>query len=142
MNTMKTIYKYYVLALCFFMGSITAFAQGDNLEWDAKSYLVSIDNYDVEIESNLGKQGSTFTWEQVSNLSSRTQQYTVTSVTGNWDAQQNLGNLSYTLSSEDDGATLSVVGTTEGITMEFTILDGNGSPFKSYVFTIDTFTNL
>ena len=124
------------------MGSIMVFAQSENLEWDAKSYLVSIDNYDVEIESNLGKQGSTFTWEQVSNLSAQTQQYSVTSVTGNWDAQQNLGNLSYTLSSEDDGATLSVVGTTEGITMGFTILDGNGSPFKSYVFIVDTFTNL
>ncbi|MHA7843210.1 MAG: hypothetical protein ACX93I_07815 [Winogradskyella sp.] len=112
------------------------------MEWEAKSHLVSIDGYDVEIESNLSKQSSTFTWEQVSNLSSRTQQYTVTSVTGTWDAQHNLGNTSYALSSPDDTATLSIVGTTEEVTIEFTVLDGNGNPLKSYVFTVETFTNL
>ena len=139
---MKTVHRYHILLLCLVLGTVTAFAQSENIEWEAKSHLVSIDGYDVEIESNLDKQGSIFSWEQVSNLSSRTQHYTVTSVTGSWDSQHDLGNIAYTLSSEDDGATLSVVGTAEGITMELTIIDGNGSPFKSHVFTIDTFTNL
>lgn len=139
---MKTTYRSYILALCLFIGSLVTYAQSPSMEWEAKSHLVSIDGYDVEIESNLSKQSSTFTWEQVSNLSSRTQQYTVTSVTGTWDAQHNLGNTSYALSSPDDTATLSIVGTTEEVTIEFTVLDGNGNPLKSYVFTVETFTNL
>lgn len=139
---MKTIYKIYVLVLCFFIGTAVSLAQNTNLEWTAKSYLVSVNTSDVEIESNLSKQSSTFTWEQISNLSSQTRHYTVTSVTGNWDAQQSLGTINYMLTSEDDDASLTVLGTTEEITMQFIIRDENGNPFKTYVFTIDTFTNL
>lgn len=143
MNTMKTIYKYYVLALCFFVGSIMAFAQGENLEWDAKSYLVSIDNYDVEIESNLGKQGSTFTWEQISNFSTLTVQYSITSISGQWDLQQQTGQLNYTLtSSTAESATLLVLGTDEGVSMTFTLVDANGDGSKTYEFTLESFTNL
>lgn len=139
---MKTIYKIYVLVLCFFIGTAVSLAQNTNLEWTAKSYLVSVNTADVEIESHLSKQSSTFTWEQISNLSSQTRHYTVTSVTGNWDAQQSLGTISYMLTSEDDDASLTVLGTTEEITMQFIIRDENGNPFKTYVFVIDTFTNL
>jgi hypothetical protein len=139
---MKTIYKNYMLMLCFFIGTAVTLAQNENIEWSAKSYLVNINDYDVEIESNLSKQASTFIWEQISNLSSQTQQYTVTSVSGTWNAQQNLGSINYTLTSEDDNANLIVSGTTEEVTMQFTILDTNGNPFKTYVFSIDTFTNL
>lgn len=131
-----------MLMLCFFIGTAVTLAQNENIEWSAKSYLVNINDYDVEIESNLSKQASTFIWEQISNLSSQTQQYTVTSVSGTWNAQQNLGSINYTLTSEDDNANLIVSGTTEEVTMQFTILDTNGNPFKTYVFSIDTFTNL
>ncbi|MEO1030301.1 MAG: hypothetical protein AAFX55_02795, partial [Bacteroidota bacterium] len=129
---MKTLYKFRLLALCFFMGTVISVAQDANMDWSAESYIVSIDTQEVAIASNLGKASSTFTWEQISNLSTRTIQYTVTSGSGQWDMQQQTGQLDYTLTSDGDSGTLSVLGTAEKITMTFTVLDGNGNAFKTF----------
>lgn len=139
---MKLLNKFYAVCLCFFIGTAITLAQNENFEWTAKSYLVSINDVDVEINSNLSKQASKFTWEQVSNLSTHSQQFNVTAVTGSWDTSQNLGNLSYQLNSTDTSASLLVSGTTEDISMQFTIHDENGNPVKTYVFLIDNFTNI
>ena len=139
---MKTIYKFRLLALCFFMGTVLGMAQDANMDWSAESYIVSIDAQEVAIESNLGKASSTFTWEQISNLSSRTIQYTITTSSGQWDTQQQTGQLDYALASDGDGATLTVLGTSEGVSMIFTVLDGNGNAFKTFEFDIDSFSNL
>ncbi|MEO1030034.1 MAG: hypothetical protein AAFX55_01455 [Bacteroidota bacterium] len=139
---MKTLYKFRLLALCFFMGTALGIAQDADMDWSAESYIVSIDTQEVAIASNLDKASSTFTWEQISNLSTRTIQYTVTTSSGQWDVQQQTGQLDYTLTSDGDSATLSVLGTSEGITMTFTVLDGNGNAFKTFEFDIDSFSNL
>ncbi|MEO1032428.1 MAG: hypothetical protein AAFX55_13540 [Bacteroidota bacterium] len=139
---MKTLYKFRLLALCFFMGTAISVAQDANMDWSAESYIVSIDAQEVAIASNLGKASSTFTWEQISNRSTRTIQYTITSGSGQWDVQQQTGQLDYTLASDGDGATLTVLGTSEGVRMTFTVLDGNGNAFKTFEFDIDSFSNL
>ena len=136
-------YKFYMLALCFFMGSITVIAQSEHTDWSAESYLVAINETDVEITSNLSKQDATFTWEQVGyNNAIDTTAFAITTVTGNWNTQDNLGTLSYELSSDALSANLTVTGTTEGITLVLTINHPNSSTSDSYAFYIDTFTNL
>ena len=136
---MKTRYKDYLLALSFLMVTALGFSQIENMDWSAKSLLVSIDTQDVEIKSNLSKTSLTFTWEQVSNLSTHTMVYSITSSSGSWDTQQQTGQLNYTLTSARGNATLVVLGTEDDIAMTLTAANAEGNEIKTLVFTIETF---
>tara|TARA_R110002051_G_scaffold289798_1_gene352907 strand:- start:309 stop:686 length:378 start_codon:yes stop_codon:yes gene_type:complete len=123
-------------------GTLVAFSQ-NNTHWEAESFIVSINDIDVAITSNLSKQNGIFTWEQISNLSSQSTQYEITSTTGNWDAQLNIGSISYMLTTEDNtNATLTIRGITEELTMHLIIYDASGHLLKDYIFIIENFTNL
>ena len=135
--------KYSLLILCFFIGTVVSFSQNQNTEWSAESYLVSINGTDVEITSNLTMQGTTFTWEQLGYNTTNTNTFTIASVTGNWNMQDGIGELNYELiTSEDTLASLTVTGTTEGITLSLIVNGTNGATDNSYTFYIETFTNL
>ncbi|MDC0009579.1 hypothetical protein OAE03_03375 [Winogradskyella sp.] len=139
---MKYINKYHALVLCFLVGTICASSQ-NNIQWNADSFAVGINDVDVAITSNLSKQNGIFTWEQISNLSSQSTQYEITSTTGNWDAQLNIGSISYMLTTEDNtNATLTIRGITEELTMHLIIYDASGQLLKDYIFIIENFTNL
>ena len=139
---MKRIYLTYTLLLSFMLSSFTMIAQNTTFDWEAKSYLVDINTKPVQIESNISKQTGVFTWEQVSNLSSNTIEFTITSATDNWDIQSQTGTVSYDLTSLDGNATLTLTGTQEEILLAMTLLDEQCQHLKNYVFLIDTLTQL
>lgn len=136
------IYRSYFVILCFFLGTLISIAQTVTIEWSAESYLVALNDVDVEIESHLTKQDTTFTWEQIGYNNSDTNLFTVTSTAGNWDSQNNLGELTYELTTEDSSANLTLTGTTDGITLTLLVHGLNGSPNENYTFYIETLTNL
>jgi hypothetical protein len=135
-------YKLNLLNLCFCLGTILSFSQTQNVEWEAESFLVTINEVDVEITSNIIKQGTTLTWEQIGYNNSDTSSFAITAVSGDWDTQTSLGELNYNLTSGELSANLAVTGTTEGITMLLLISDVNGTLVNSYTFYIETFNNL
>jgi hypothetical protein len=135
-------YKLNLLNLCFCLGTILSFSQTQNLEWEAESFLVTINEVDVEITSNMTKQGGTFTWEQIGYNNTDTSSFAITAVSGDWDTQTSLGELNYNLTSGELSASLAVTGTTEDITMQLIVSDANGTLVSSYTFYIDTFNNL
>jgi hypothetical protein len=139
-----SLYKTHLLSLCFFLGTLITIAQNQNSEWSAESYLVAVNNVDVEIESHLTKQGNTFTWEQIGYNNTDTSTFNITSTTGNWNAQNHTGELNYDLTlSDGTTANLNISGTTEGISM-LLIINVSNTANESYAFYIDmeTLTNL
>ncbi len=139
---MKITYQRYTIIIAFILSSFTMIAQNASFDWEAKSYLVDINTTPVQIESNISKQTGVFTWEQVSNLSTNTIEFTVATATDNWDIQSQTGTISYGLTSLDGNATLTLTGTQEDILLTLTLLDDQGQPLKNYVFLIDTLTQL
>lgn len=138
-DIMKAHYRNYLLALSLLMGTAPGLAQNGDMDWSAESLIVSIDGHEAEIRSYLDKSPSTFTWEQVGNLSSRTVAYSVTSSSGSWDPQHQTGELGYALTSANGNATLAVLGTEEGIAMTLTVANAEGTALKTLVFEIATF---
>lgn len=138
----SSLYKINLLALFFFLGTVASYSQTQNLEWSAESYLVAINMVDVEITSNLTKQNSVFTWEQLGYNTSDTSTFNITAISGNWNAQDNIGALNYELTSDGLSAALTLTGTTEGITLLLSINGANNTTSDSYTFYIETFTNL
>jgi hypothetical protein len=141
---MKPIFSYKLnsLTLCFCLSTILSFSQTQNLEWEAESFLVAMNGVDVEITSNMAKQGGTFTWEQIGYNNTDTSSFAITAVSGDWDTQTSLGELNYNLTLGELSASLAVTGTTEGITMLLIISDVNGTLVNNYTFYIETFNNL
>lgn len=138
----SSLYKINLLALFFFLGTVASYSQTQNLEWSAESYLVTINMVDVEITSNLTKQNSVFTWEQLGYNTSDTSTFNIAAISGNWNAQDNIGALNYELTSDGLSAALTLTGTTEGITLLLSINGANNTTSDSYTFYIETFTNL
>ena len=137
---MKTIYRTYLTIACFFLGTTVMLSQ--NQDWSAESPLVTVNGTDVEINSVLTKQGSGFTWLQNGYNTTTSNVFTVNAVTGSWDAQDQLGELVYTLTLDNVPASLRVVGTPEDIVMELTV-HNNGDPTPdTYTFLIETTNNL
>jgi len=54
-----------------------SFSQNQNLEWTAESFFIVANGTDVELTSNLTKQGSTFIWKQIVYNTSDTSTFTV-----------------------------------------------------------------
>lgn len=134
-------YRFYILTLCFFTGMTQSFSQNLNIEWSANSSIMTINSVDVTITSNLTKQGNSFVWEQRVNDITETNEFSIVSVTGNWDAQDALGTINYELSIDGIESNLQVNGNNDGITM--TLLISSSSPTKDiYTFHIDTLTQL
>ena len=137
---MKTIYRTYLTVACCFLGTMVTLSQAQ--DWTAESPLVNANGTQVEINSVLTKQGSTLTWLQNGYNTATTNVFTVSAVTGSWDAQSQTGELIYALSLNDVPASLKVTGTPEGIGMELTIeANGNGT-LDSYTFLIERTINL
>ena len=139
---MKTIYLKYTLIVTLVLSSLTTIAQNESFDWEAKSYLVDINSTSVQIESNIIKQSGIFTWEQVSNLSSNTIEFNITSVTDNWNSQSQTGTINYELTSLDGNASLTLTGFQDEILLTMVLLDDQGQAVKNYVFLIDNLTHL
>ncbi|MBO6881936.1 hypothetical protein, partial [Winogradskyella sp.] len=115
--------------------------QTQNADWSAENHLVNINGTDVEIRSTLTKQGLTFTWAQEGYNTSDSNTFTVLTAAGNWDVQNQLGEINYTLLQDEMPATLKVTGTTESIVVQLTIIRPNQSD-DLYSFEVETLTNL
>ena len=135
------IHRLYLPILCFLMGTVAVFSQTQNADWSAENHLVNINGTDVEIRSTLTKQGLTFTWAQEGYNTSDSNTFTVLTAAGNWDVQNQLGEINYTLLQDEMPATLKVTGTTESIVVQLTIIRPNQSD-DLYSFEVETLTNL
>ena len=139
------IYRIHAIALCFLLGTALSFGQSITTDWTAESYLVSINNTDVELTSQLIKTGTNMTWEQIGYNNSDTTVFNITASSGNWDTTTRLGELSYDLVIENTTVTgnLVVSGTSDGITITLAINMSNTAT-DTYLFEIDmdTLTNL
>jgi hypothetical protein len=123
------------------MGTVGISAQVENTDWWAENHSVNINGVDVEITSTLTKQGTTFTWFQDGYNTDSTTTFTVVTTTGNWDAQNQLGEINYTLLQGEMPATLKLTGTTEAVTFLLTIVRP-GQDDDLYSFEVETLTNL
>ncbi len=123
------------------MGTVAMFSQSQNIDWSAENYLVNINGTNVEIKSVLTKQGNTFTWHQDGYNTDSSTDFTVVTATGNWDVQNQLGELNYTLLQDEMPATLKVTGTAESIVVLLTIIHPDQSD-DLYSFEVETLTNL
>ncbi len=140
---MKTIiYQIHAIALCLMLGTALSFSQSTNSDWTAESPLVSINEVAVEIASHLSKTGTNIIWEQTQGTNTDSNTFVITNSSGSWDTQTNLGQLDYDLTLDDTIASLTVIGTSEEITINLTIYQPDGSVGSTYDFDIETFTNL
>lgn len=135
-------YKFYHIALCFFLGTMVSISQNQNIEWSAESFLIVANGTEVELTSNLTKQGTTFTWEQVGYNTTDTSTYTITATSGNWNTQDNIGELNYDLTLEELSANLTISGTEEGVIAILHINSADASGHDTYTFYIETLTSL
>ena len=124
------------------MSTVTGFSQNQVMNWSAESDLVTINDVDVELKSIFTKQGTSLTWVQEGYNTTQTNIYNITSATGNWDVQNQLGELDYVLTNGDESATFKVTGTSEGVTLLLIINNGENTPDDSYSFQLEIFTNL
>ncbi|WP_422106032.1 hypothetical protein [Winogradskyella sp.] len=134
---MKALYKFRLLALCFFIGMLLSFSQSQ--DWSAESYLVTINGKDVEINSTLTLQGASLVWHQNGYNTAHSLTFMVTGSSGSWDAQNQLGTLTYNLTLDSDSATMTVTGTAEGISIAL-VIDNSNTQIDSYSFEVETFT--
>lgn len=135
-------YNFYLLAICFFMGSMVGTSQTQNMDWLAESLVIMANDTEVELVSNLTKQGTSFTWEQVGDSTSDTSIFTITAVSGNWNIADNTGELTYDLTSEESSGSLTLDGNADGVIVILSINGTNGATNDSYTFYIETLSNL
>ncbi|WP_299101958.1 hypothetical protein [uncultured Winogradskyella sp.] len=142
---MKTIslYKLNLITFCFLLGTLFSFSQNEHIDWSAQSYLVGVNGTEVELNNNLTKQGTNFTWVQNGyNNTSETSSFNISLVTGNWNTSDNTGEIQYDLTTEDSTASLIINGNAEGIIVVLSINDVNEIAAESYTFYIESLTNL
>ncbi|MGB3151619.1 MAG: hypothetical protein WBB27_13250 [Maribacter sp.] len=135
-------YRTHLLTACFLLSSVLSFSQGQGLEWQAESNILLSNETEVMLTSNLTKQGSVFTWEQIGYNTSETITFNVSSTTGNWNAQNSTGELNYVLNSTETTATLTLDGNQDGVIAILIINGENAATTNSYTFYIETLTNL
>ena len=139
----NTLPKRPILSLLLaIFGAAYGIAQQTGPDWTAGTAGLRINGHYVTVDSQLGVQGDTFTWEQSANGAAETTEFAIQSVGGNWDASTSIGDMSYGLLYDGTtGGTLRVEGAEGGVTLTLTVPDPNGAQVQ-YVFVAETLTYL
>ncbi|MBC2844625.1 hypothetical protein [Winogradskyella flava] len=140
---MKLIITYRLMLLCigFLTMSQQGFSQNTSMDWVAESFLLNVNGTDVEISSNITKQGTAIVWEQQNPGTTQSTTFNLISVTGSWNIQNGTGSIDYELDQEGISATMNVIGTSEGITITLTYYANNSST-DEMIFQIDNLDQL
>ena len=133
-------YLYKIICLSLFLTTIHLSAQTQS-NYTLKSNQVSIFEKNKTLTSSLIKVGNTLKWLQKEQGTSHTIEYTITNITGNWDASTSRGHLTYSLSKSGfTTVTFSLIGTeNDGIEAILSVQEGE-NPALAYTFNITNIT--
>jgi hypothetical protein len=135
---MHYLYKIFTLGLFVFTINLSAQTQSD---YTLSSNQVSVFEKNQSLTSTLVKTENTLKWVQNIDGTNNTIEYTITNVTGSWDATTSQGQLTYSLSKSGfTNVTFSLTGTeSEGLGATLSIQEGN-NPALQYTFNITNIT--
>jgi len=129
-------YLYKIITLSLFLFTINLSAQTQS-NYTLESNQVSVFEKSKPLTSTILKTGNILKWEQHVDNTSNTIEYTITNITGNWNANTSQGQLTYSLSKSGFTSVIFTLKGTESGALEATLSVQEGdNPALQYTFNI------
>ena len=137
---MNFLYK--VFALCLFLSTVYTSAQTQS-DYTLQSNQVKVFEKSAPLNSTLLKSGNTLEWTQNINGVNTTITYTIQQITGNWNANNSKGDLTYTLYREGfSSVTFNLKGSNSGSLQAVLSVKQGDNPALQYIFNPTNITYL
>jgi hypothetical protein len=138
---MKTSNNYVkqLLYACLILMGMVSYSQSPNIQWTAISNSATVDAVDVQVNSDLSRNGSQLVWSQNGGQTTIEDIFIITAIKGEWDANTMQGNIEYDILSDGEQGTFKIMGDGQSITMVLE-LSNEQSEGSTYVFYINSFT--
>jgi hypothetical protein len=135
---MKQIFKAVTVLLLVYSAAELK-AQTIEIDFMITSESINVSGQNVSLASTISKAENTLVWTLLTNENTDVNNFTITSVTGNWNQDTSIGSLSYSLIKDNQLATLILLGQQSGIsaTLTFKIDDDEE---ENYTFSINAFS--
>ncbi|GGI58495.1 hypothetical protein GCM10011444_28040 [Winogradskyella haliclonae] len=100
-------------------------AQSNTFNFSLSSDTLSIDNQIIEQDVTFIKDGNSLKFIQQVGTSTIEKSFTINSVEGDWDVENTIGNLTFSITYQTYNATFSLLGTSEGVHVELLVNQPN-----------------
>ncbi len=131
--------KHIIICSMLLMFSTTALGQSETLNFTLESNSVELDGDNIALESNLVKTGDQFVWSQENSGNAISTTYVITNKVENWNTETSTGSIEYTLENNGYQSTLTINGTSNGVSAILSSVTSNGQT-ENLVFNISTTT--
>lgn len=131
--------KHLIVCSLLLMFSVSVFAQSEDLNFTLQSNSIEIDGDLIDIASILKKEGNQFIWTQQIGGNDAISTYNITDKIENWDKDNSVGSIEYSLETNGYQSTLSISGDTNGVLVTLSSTTSNGQ-IETLAFNISTIT--
>ncbi len=133
-------YLYKIITLSLFIFTIQLSAQTPQCDYTLSSNKLSVLEKTQAFNSTLIKVGNTLKWVQSVKGTNHTIIYPITKITGDWNMNSSLGNLSYTLYKEGFKTSFNLTRMEGGVLRAVMRIKQGQSPALEYIFNITNIT--
>lgn len=134
MNIIIKSALFFALAL---IGSMNIAAQSNTINFTAEGDTITTNGQTISVTSTLQKDGNTIIWTQTSQATQETVSFNIMNTEGQWDEGTSTGALTYSLSFNENEATLSLTGASGSINATL-LVSVSETQQQAFAFSLNT----